>query len=256
MQSKLERRLKANRVAGFVYFRDHYGSEPGKHSWDLCGRPVYYWTLRAALECKYLEKILVWTEVEEALNMARKMSDKFIVVKRKLSECVEPEFTEIDDLRTPQSEKSIYSGIHRFAWTSGFWGREAEDVFGFIPSAIMDLCACAPLAIGSDFDRLVEAYFSVDGVQTAEFVQMIESPVLIKTGEYGQRLWGIGMPRQQTIPKLYILTGGRLVGINKGIYYRRWNTALVEIPQERSVDIHSKEDLVLAEFYLKRRLIK
>ena len=258
MRSRLERRLKANRVIGFLYFRDHGCTLPGKHSLDLCGRPVYYWKLRAALESEYMEKILIWTEIQEALDMARDMSDRFIVKKRKLSECVEPEYMVIDDLRTPQSEKSIYTAFNRHRWHDGYWGdEEAEDIFGFIPSASVNLCCNSPLEMGSDFDRLVEAYYSVDDANEATLACRIDPDIVMKTpGGFIQPLCYIpGMPRQQMMP-IYTLAGTFLSGKRQGIYYRRWKSILVEVPRNRGIHVHTKEDLALAEFYMNRRLNK
>ena len=55
---------------------------------------------------------------------------------------------------------------------------------------------------------------------------------------------------------VYMASGSFLSGARDGIYFRRWKSVLVEIPKSHGVEIHTKEDLALAEFYLKRRLAK
>lgn len=109
--NKIQKRIKANKIIGFMAFRDHYSSTPGRHSWLLCGKPIYWWKMREALKSKYLQKIVVWTEVKEAWQVATKMSDKFVILKRRLEECRELTYRVVDDLKTPLSRKDISTRI-------------------------------------------------------------------------------------------------------------------------------------------------
>ncbi|GAI29770.1 unnamed protein product, partial [marine sediment metagenome] len=141
---KVAKRIRANRIVGYIRFRDHYCSHPGRHSWDLCGEPMYYWALKAAAEVKYFEKIVLYTEVKEVQARAKKLSDKFVIAPREIEECREPEWEIVDDLKTPNSRKSVFS--------DGLDKRNEKDQSGFIEgvtgiehSIVVNLSAAHPL---------------------------------------------------------------------------------------------------------------
>ncbi|GAI73238.1 unnamed protein product, partial [marine sediment metagenome] len=163
-KAKIERRIKANRIIGRIVFRNHFSSHPGRHSWDLCGHPVYRWTFKAAMDCKYLEKITVWTEVEEALEMARKMSDKFVTFKRSIEECKEPAWRIVDDLKTPTSRIPLW----------GITPEMIEEKLGFQPTLQVNFSVCHPLETTESINKLVEKYFEDDMAERVYLVYKAE----------------------------------------------------------------------------------
>ena len=249
---KIQKRIKANRIFGTICFRDHFCSHPGRHSWDLCEHPLYYWKMKAAMESKYLEKILLFTEVEEAWQLAKKMSDKFVVKKRTLKECREPEWIVVDDLKTSRSRKSVYSGD--FNRIAGDVSKTIIKLLGFEPTIRVNLSACCPLETADDIDKLIERYFEDDLAEQAWIVYKTLSCLVMKNPKnpkYLLRLFNIAI--RQFGPQLYLLTGTFIrsyewTGREKGVY--------IEIPPERGIDIHNKKNLELAEFYMRKRLDK
>lgn len=248
LSKKVKKRIEANRIVGYMLFRDHFSSHPSKHSWDLCGHPVYYWQMKAAAESKYLEKIILWTEVEEAWKSAREMSDKFIVVKRKLEECKEPEWETVDDLKTPISRISLCPGAPGESRGVPL----IKKTLGFSPT-VVHLVACAPLITSEDIDRLIEKYFENDIAERAYLVSRVEARLYIcnvQNPQYLFPIWNFQNTKRQDFPPLYKLLGTMIISY-MGMGRSRW--IYVEIPPERAVDIHNQTDLELARFYLEKR---
>lgn len=249
LSRKVKKRIEANRIVGYMLFRDHFSSHPGKHSWNLCGHPVYYWQMKAAVESKYLEKIILWTEVEEAWKLARKMSDKFVVIKRKLEECKEPEWETVDDLKTPTSRVSLCPGGPGESRGIPL----IKKTLRFSPT-IVYLTVCFPLITSEDIDKLIEKYFEDDIAERAYLVSRVEARFYtcnVQNPQYLFPIWNFPNMRRQDFSPLYKLTGVRIISYT-GIGRNRW--VYVEIPPERAVDIHDKKDLELAKFYLGKRL--
>lgn len=246
MQQRKLKKLLTNsteRIIGFISFRDHYSSHPGRNSWELCGHPIYYWTFKAALESVYFEKIIVWTEVKAALEMAEKMSPRFVVIERPLRECREPEW---------KDGHSIYSNIHRRQWLIGQGQEEAEQILGFKPTIMVNFHPDSPLRTEKDVDKLIKTYLDTN----IPFIHLgirLPHAVYFQDRNFAYRAfwpWGI---RRQDMPILaYLPEGTRLYKLPRDFSVgREW---IVEIPFENSISIHSKKDLELARFYMEKRL--
>lgn len=247
LQRKL-RKLSINsteRIIGFIHFRDHYSSNPGKHSWELCGHPVYYWTFKAALQSVYLEKIIVWTEVKAALQMAKEMSARFITIERPLRECREPEW---------KNGHSIYSNIHRRQWNVGQREEEAEQILGFKPTVMVRLIADSPLITAEDIDKLIKTFLDTN-IPFIHLGTKLSNPVYYQDILFAYPgLSLMGIRRQDSSILTYLDQGTRLFKVPRDFSTQReW---IVEIPFENAINIHTKEDLELAEFYMKKRVKK
>jgi len=205
---------------------------------------MYYWKFKSALESAYLEKIVVWTEVKAALEIARKMSPKFITIERPLNECREPEWV---------NGKSIYSNIHRRRWGYGQGEKEAEKLIGFMPTIMIQLDPSSPLETRKDIDKLIDTYFKTK-------IPVICSAIRIPHGIYfknGHSVYTGFTPvtRRQDMTLLsYTPTGSRLYKVPRDL--ERDKMKLVEVSFESSINVHNKEDLELAEYYMQKRLDK
>jgi len=231
------------RIIGFIHFRDHYSSHPGKHSWELCGHPVYYWTFKAALESVYLEKIIVWTEVKAALEMAEKMSARFVAVERPLKECREPD---------RKNGHSIYSNIHRRKWLIGQGEQEAEQILGFKPTIMVALHPDSPLRTAKDIDKLIKTCLD----KNIPFIHLgtrLPHTVYFQDANFSYYAFSLlGIRRQDMSIVAYLPEGTRLFKVPRDFTTQReW---IVEIPFENSINVHSKKELELARFYMEKRL--
>lgn len=231
------------RIIGFFFFRDHYSSHPGKHSWELCGYPIYYWAFKAALESVYFEKIIAWTEVKAGLEMAEKMSPRFVAVERPLRECREPEW---------ENGHSIYSNIHRRQWNVGQGEEEAEQILGFKPTIMVRLLADSPLTTTEDIDKLIKTYLDTN-IPFIHLGTRLPHPVYFQDANFAYPAFSLlGIRRQDMSILAYLPQGTRLFKVPRDFSTQReW---MVEIPFENAINIHSKKELELAEFYMEKRL--
>lgn len=249
---KMKKRIEANRIIGTIVFRDHYSSHPNRHSWDLCGHPVYWWAMKAASETKYLEKIFLWTEVKQAWKDAKEMSDKFVIIKRSLEECKEPMWKFVDDLKGSKSRVNI-SG-----WPSD---EEIREALGFEPTVAVSFPANEPLIRAESYTRMIERYFEDDIAEKAVIATKILLPSLhMKHPDYPEYLLRVcqsgqsGFTTRQERLESYSVHGptiqpylGRIHSMSNRIVY-------VEVGEDERLDLHNEEDLELAKFKMRKRL--
>jgi len=244
-------RIKANKIIGMMSFRDHFCSHPGRHSWDLCGKPMYYWMMSKAIRSKYIEKIILYTEVEEAQTLARKLSDKFIIIERSLEECKEPTIQYVNDLKRPDSV------IHRYATSRQF----KIDKLNLNPTLIVNLPPECPLVTTQTIDRIIEEFAKDDFATEAIAVYKVSQPNLVMRDPNNPNyllpiVWWQAdgfFTRRQQYPMTYSSVG---VNVRKVSIIEPRKIMMVEIPEEEAIDVHTKKDLELARFYMETRLKK
>jgi len=248
---KVTKRIQANRIVGYTRFRDHHCSHLGRHSWDLCGEPMYYWALKMAAEVKYFEKIVLFTEVKEAQARAKKLSDKFVIVPRTIEECREPEWIITDDLKRPDSRKSIFPTDTRGSQEqSGF----VRSVTGIERPFVVWFPASNPLLRARSIERLIERYFEHDSAELARLVTRIPSYIFTQNLVHPEFLWPVWFElyiARQNHPPLYCSVGAHIFTYERTGFRR---TVFVEVPFEEGIDVHDEEELELARFYMERRL--
>lgn len=245
IKAKIQRRIKANRIVGSIRFRDHFSTCPGRHNWDLCGHPVYWWVLKAAMDSKYLEKVIVCTEVEEALRTAERMSDKFVTIPRTLEECDEPAYHIVDDLKTSESRVEI---------TAANRVEVVEKKLGVVGPLMVGLSPCNPLTTAASVDRLIEKYFEDDLAESAVLVSKVDLKLHTPdpgNPQYLLPVWNFSsLVRRQQYPPLYSLAGARIVSYE----WMAQRAVYVEVPESEAIEIHDEKDLEKAKFYLEARL--
>ena len=254
IQEKIQKRIKANRIVGLMRFRDSFSSSKGKHSWDLCGYPLYYWKMKVALEIKYLEKIVIWTDIKEAQYLAKEMSDKFVVISTTLDEFKEPIFKYLDDLKTPESRVPRARILYDLADDSHVTPEIIEQI-GFKPTLSVLLCVCTPLETSKSIDKLIEKYFEDDEAEEAYLVYQIPPFILTPNLQHPQYLLDVsgflGQGGRHNLPTMYSPSGTFIRSYRWTSFTRK---VFVEISEEDGKEIHTKNDLKFAEFYMKKRI--
>jgi len=251
---KVKKRIEANRIIGTLGFRQHYSSHPFRHAWNLCGHPVYWWVMKMAVETKYIEKILLWTEDKEAQEVARKMSDKFVIFDRTIEECKEPMWKFVDDLKSEKSRINTQE-----SWVKR--DKEIKELLGFEPTLMVHYAAKQPLVKTENVTKLIEKYFEDDIAESAKMmVKMNFKTIYIKNPQYPKYFisyFGIqGISSRQEIFDTFIYSmpdiepyKGRMHSIGQRIVG-------VVIEEDEYSDIHNEADLELAEYKLMKRLKK
>ena len=256
IQDKIQKRIKGNRIVGLMRFRDSFTTTGSKHSWMLCGHPVYYWKMKAALESKHLEKVIIWTDVGKAQEMAEKWSDKFVVIRGNLNEFKDPTYKYTDDLKTSKSRISRARIYYDFTIKEHV-APEVIERIGFNPTVSVLLSVTTPLETGENIDELVKKYFEDDDAEEAHLVYKISPFILVPNSRHPQYLldangW-IAQRGRQNLPVVYSPTG-TFIRSYRWLYSQL--RVFVEIPEKYGREIHTKEELELAEFYMKKRLEK
>lgn len=248
---RMLKRINANTIIAGAGFRDHFCTHPGRHSWDLCGHPLYYWAFKAIMDSKYIQKLSVYTEVKEALEIGKKMSDKFVPVERPLENCQEPGWEIMDDLKTPNSRK-----IGPYHTTDIEYVEEREkEVLGDIKPVRVICSVPNCLVTTKSIDRLIEAYFSDPFAEKARLFYRCPLGIHMKdpttgyflslspfAGDFGRRQQGF---------QLYHFAG---YSIEEYGAWSQGRTIGVEIPATEGIDIGDEEDLRIARIFMEARL--
>ena len=147
--------------------------------------------------------------------------------------------------------KRIYSNIHRRRWCVGQGEKEAEKLLGFMPTIMVYLEPSSPLETGRDIDKLVETYFETK-------IPVVRSAIKIPHGIYFKDSHSVytgftPVTRRQDMTLLsYTPTGSILYTVPRDLEKEKME--LVEVSFGSSINVHNKEDLELAEFYMQKRL--
>ena len=231
---KLVNKKKINTI-GVIPARGGSVGVPLKNIRELCGKPLIYYVIKAALASKYLRRVIVSTDHEEIARISREYGAE-VPFKRPadISEDVPTELVIQHAVKFIENEE----------------GRKIDIV--------ITLQATTPLLNAGDIDASVEKLVEeeIDSAITVKEVE--EYPWWMmrmdKTGRVkpflGQDMAGETMVRQ-TLEKLYIPNGG--VYATKRDVVMKENRIIgkkcgaVVMPLERSVDIDTELDFKIIE---------
>jgi len=252
-RKQMLKRIKANTITIYTGFRDHFCTHLGRHSWDICGKPMYYWAFKAILGSKYIQKCFVSTEVEEALEMGTKMSDKFVPMKRSLEDCKEPQGVIVDDLKTPNSRKCRVP-VDAMADLR----KKEKEVFGSDVEPVRVGCMlCYPLMTSEGIDRLIEAYFSDVFADKAQLVYKCCHSLYMKDPTAGYLMdvapFAHSFGRRQQSFQMYHSAGCFIPYFPK---YSQGRIVSVEVPVDEGLDVGDEEELRIARIFMEARLNK
>lgn len=206
---------------------------PDKNKRIMCGEPLIAWTIRAAQNANSVDEIVLTTDDEEIAEIAR---DLGVVVP-----FMRPAGLAQDD--TP----GIDPILHALSMVQGF-------------DATMILQPTSPLRTATDIDAVAALAKKASSVVSVCLNrEPIQWSFTIEGNGSLKQVWSGDMAvRRQDVPETYalngavyfcdipwLLSGGSLIGNNTVPYV---------MPPERSVDIDTNFDWMIAEFLLSRRL--
>lgn len=223
-------------ITGVIYVRGEGSTLRRKNTRRICGKPMLYWSLQNAIEAGFIEELFIFTDDEEAKEIATGLGCNII---------------------NRPKEMIFYNG--GFSNPSTWWPyveSKIQEALGSIGDITVSLNCNVCLLKGETMrqmyirlmeDELASVIFPVVDVEPHLYM---ENPV---TG-YLFPIWeDPGLDRQK-YPKLF-----RRVGVNIGHRKRSQICAHPKtlhhlIPFEESIDVHSLEDITLAEAFLSKRL--
>ena len=203
---------------------------------DLCGKPLISYTIQAALESKYIDKVIVSTDSQEIADVAIKYG-------------AEVPFLRPGELASDTS-KTIDAVMHAVGELEK--RKEQYDI-------LILLQATQPLRTADDIDSAIELFIKNKGQSLVSVSPVEDNPILIRTIDNLGRMNSI-LPmkstcRRQDMPLYYRVNGCIYINL---ISELDLNTSFNDnkipyiMPKERSVDIDEIKDLLIAQYYISR----
>lgn len=209
---------------------------PRKNIAHLKGEPLISYTIEAAINSKFGNRVVVSTEDAEIAEVSAKYGAE--VMERPID-------LSWDDSTTISVVNNVLKNL---------------DAQGYLPEVVVLLQPTSPLRNSSDIEAAVERFLKGDCDSVISVCEMEHPPFWALKDEKGylnpifdKRY--ISMRRQQ-LPKAYMPNGALFISSpeaiqrNEGFYTSR--TAAYVMPLERSVDVDDEMDLAWAEFLMTR----
>jgi CMP-N,N'-diacetyllegionaminic acid synthase len=231
--------INRKRVLAVIPARGGSKRLPRKNMLDLTGKPLIAWSIESALESQYIDRVVVSTDDDEIAAISRQYGADVPFMRP--SELALDETTSIDTvLHTIKTLESL--------------GNKYDIMILLQPTS--------PLRKVSDIDNSISQLDSSGDKSVVSVCEAEHSP-----------LWANMLPedhsmnsfisdevincRSQDLPVYYRLNGALyVVCINTLLTMRKPTLLLKEncsayiMPQERSIDIDTKLDLLYARFYI------
>lgn len=236
-----------------------YNGHERRCLWEICNKPMVQWSLEAAKASKYVNKIVLGSEDMKILKVGEKIGG-ITVIPRPLQTAFHLPRDYGSGIFQRQLPRSIFSGEPTIDTNYAdycFW--YLLEYESYVAHIQVGLAANGPLGTVESLDKLIEAFF-LDEEATAglSFYSIMGNihyinPVIKRPMAL---LGDTGLDRQKQIP-LYRPGPHSLLGRPlKSTYDQPTKYAYIIIPPEEGIDVHNKDDLELAEFYMEKRLKK
>lgn len=243
----IQNKATGKKILAIIPARGGSKGIPRKNIQLLGGRPMIYYMITAALGSRYVTHVALSSEDEEILRVGKKVGGKnLILIKR-------PQRLATDKAPTLPVLQHALKKLER----------ELNCCFDYL----VLLQPNAPLHVAEDIDRAIEIMLKTgaDSVVSVDFVPSYH-PVKMKTLAKDGRLKQLvaSMPerifRRQDLSPCYIRNGGIYVATRDLVITGNFALGFMcgpvtypyVVPSERSLDIHSPYELVLAEMLLRR----
>lgn len=210
---------------------------PRKNVKAISGKPMILYTIEAAKECQYIDKVIVSTEDEEIAEISMRAG------------AIVP-FLRPDELAADDA-KMIDVVMHAIE----FYERKAERF-----DIIVLLQPTSPLRTGEDLQKAMEYFIRKGSKSLVSVSEVRENPILMrKFGENNEMVRLLekdSSVRRQDMEKYYRVNGAIYINsmseLNENTSFNDNELGYV-LPKEHSIDIDDPEDLVVAEYYLSQK---
>jgi len=205
---------------------------PKKNLLELAGKPLIAWSIEAALESKYIDKVIVSSDHDGILHIAQKY--KSDIIKRP-SELASDTATTFDVLK-----------------------HVVENVVAY--DYIVLLQPTSPLRTSKDIDTAIEMLMQKEADGIISVSEMEHSPLWANTLPNDNNMQNfldekLLNRRSQELEKFYRLNGAVYIAkIEKFLqekgFFLKENIFAYEMPKERSIDIDTRLDFEIANYLL------
>lgn len=207
---------------------------PRKNVKAISGKPMIQYTIEAAKECPYIDKVVVSTEDVEIADISMRAG------------AIVP-FSRPEELATDEA-KTIDVVMHAVE----FYERKAERF-----DIIVLLQPTSPLRNAEDITKALEYFMRNEQRSLVTVSEVSESPILMRNFNKENKLEKImeedSDVRRQDMKKFYRINGA--IYINKASELNA-NTSFNDnemgfvLTREHGIDVDELQDLVVAEYYL------
>ena len=201
---------------------------------EVAGKPLIAWTIESAQKSKYIDRLILSSDDSEIISVARKWGcDVPFVRPAELSQ---------DD--TPGIEPVIHAinALPRYDY-------------------VVLLQPTSPLRTVENIDKSIEMCLCKNATTCVSVTESDQSPFWMFTVDADGKMRKLlesetYIARRQDLPQIYSLNGAVYVAESKTILEKKSFVTETTVPyimsKNNSIDIDTEDDLVLAEFFLKR----
>lgn len=263
MKKSTEKKLGMYSVAAFTMVRGVGGSTKNRCLWEICGKSLLEWAIKPLKESGRFDKIIVGTESAEIDREATRCGAQ--VIRRPLDQVIDQDWNFNEGLEKRFGPRSfVHRGKHLINLDYEYVLYCLLELEGYLPDLIFSFSADGPLGRSETVDRMLEVFFENEYCTTVISIYEV-APKFWMINPVNQKLFPIynadvtGLPRQ-LYPKLYRSGGYNLSGspgrmtVPEAWPFRHLKYDYVITSAEEGLHIHNKEDLFLAECYMKRKL--
>ena len=217
---------KNKKILGIVLARSKSKRLVGKNTLNLCGKPLFLWTLHAARKSKYLDNIVISTDDIKIISHTKRLSYvRTIVRTKKLSG---------DRIA---SEDVVLDAIAKI--------KKSFDI-------IVVLQPTSPLRKSQDIDKAIKKMVNNNAPSIISICYKInnnKNAIELKNGYFRKK--------NKNNSKGYSVNGAIYAGLNS--FFKKKHTFITKktitylMPQSRSIDIDNIKDFNLAKKLLKAK---
>lgn len=212
---------------------------PGKNIRLLAGIPLIAYTIKAAQEAKTVDRIIVSTDDPEIAAIAKESG------------------AEVPFLRPAELSGDNATSIDACLHTLG----QAKELLGYHPGIVAFLQPTSPLRNGADIDAATKLMHDTGADSVVSVRPVTEYPQWMKKMDDEQRISPLFEDMSKPIPrqnleKTYLLNGAIYLSTTSSLidsysFYGK-DTRGFLMPEERSIDIDSPHDFLIAESLISR----
>lgn len=217
---------------------------PGKNIKPLCGKPLIAYTIEAALQAKYIERVIVTTDSEEIAAVSIKFGADV------------PFIRPMELAGDTSSAVDVY--LHAIDFLQDEMHQEIDKFMVLLPTAPLRTAANIDSALGEFYAKKADTLISMKEAETpiSWYYDMDAAGRVKSIGlDTGKAVKNRQSNKQYYIPNgaIYILDSKLLR--EKRTYYNS-NTIAYIMSAEESIDIDHALDFEIAELLMQKRLCK
>lgn len=227
--------FEKNKILAFIPARGGSKGIKDKNIFPVCNKPLIAYTIEAALDCNYIDDVIVSTDSEKIAEVAKNFG------------------AEVPFLRPSELASDTSKTLDAILYTLS----ELEKI-GKIFDDLILLQPTSPLRTAEDINKALEKYFKFGRKSLVSLSEVNDSPILMRkiiSEDKMEKLLDVNSTiRRQDMQKFYRVNGA--IYINK-ISEIDCQTSFNdnEIPfvmsQENSVDVDEYQDLEVVKYFIK-----